>query len=247
MKKLFFIGLMGLVSLCFFLSCDGGGGDEDPIPSPTAYTYASGGYVMTITLKNQSSSSGSMKSIYSGGDFITGARAVLSMGETAAYTLKYDRTVKSTGEVLMGEDTTATFIPASGKPAFIGTFAGETGLNIAAAITLDDGLTITLSAMKQTTGQEAAFAEYWGIWHATISGRPVTLIVGDGVWELQINGQFDSEGIYTQTSPTTADIFAVSGPSPYPKVGYVQTYAGGSMTIVLNDKGPYPGNYQLTR
>jgi hypothetical protein len=256
--KLFFTVLIGLLAVCFFLSCDGGGGvggggggggggDGNNIPSTASYTYAYKGYVMTITSEaNQKALSVSMKSIYPGGDYMTSGRAVLAGGETAKYTLTYDGVVKSSGKVLMGTDGNATFTPASGKPGFTGKLISETELNIPDSITLDDGSTLELPPMKKTGSQEeAAFAEYWGVWQATISGYPVTLTVGDGVWELWISGRFDSSGTYEQTSSTTADIIR-NIPAPVIKTGYVKTGAKGSMTIVLTD-GAYRGTYSLRR
>lgn len=248
MKNILYAGMLGVLAAFFFLSCGGGGGGGNP-PGAETYTYTSGRYVLTITKTISGENRGSLPSIYPylNHNSAQVTRAVLSAGETASYTLKYDGLVKSTGQVLMGT-TEATFKPASGKTSFTGTFSGDT-LGISGPVTADDGTPIPLSGpMGLVTGNEAAFAEYWGVWNTYISDSSVSLIVGDGEWKLYIDGGFDSSGIYTQTSATTASITRqLPANLPVVVVGQVTTGANTTMTITLNSNSYYPGTYTLTR
>jgi hypothetical protein len=169
--------------------------------------------------------------------------AVLSKGETAQFTLRYNGVVISTGEVLMGESY-ATFTPASGKPPFTGTISGDTSLTISDPVTLDDGATISLSPMNNITDQVAAFAEYWGVWNGVVQGYPVRLTIGDRTWELYVNYRFDGSGSWIQESANSVRIYCLSPPRGY--IGRTTLKPDGGMTIVLTG-GAYPGTYDLSR
>jgi hypothetical protein len=206
--------------------------DEDDELLTASYTYTSGVYVMTITKTI------SAKSIY--------PRSVLSEGETASYTLKYNGVVVSTGHVLMGT-TGATFTPSSGKPPFSGTLSGDSGLAISQAITLDDGTIATFGEMKEADDRTAAFAEYWGIWKTNIEGTNIRLTIGDGDWDIWIGPMEHDIGTYTQTSATTADIFQTNYGFNGMKIGHVETGPNITMIITLYGNTAYPGTYHLTR
>jgi hypothetical protein len=205
---------------------DGGGGNGGG-NSSIAYTN-SNGYVLTLTP-------------------IAAAKSALSLesGTTYNYTLTYHREVISHGIMTMeeGTDNNAIFEPSSSGSSFTGTI-GEGFVSIPIA-TLDDGGTIVLGTMEEATAAEAAFTEYWGTWQGIISGASVRLVIGDGTWVLYINGSRDSDGTWTQTSATTADIFDPSNDPAYRKVGRVTTKSDGGLTIVLTVG--YPGTYALTR
>jgi hypothetical protein len=243
-NRKFGLGIL-VISLVFGMTvvgCDSGSGGGGGGTSTTSYTYTRGMYVMTITKTN------SAKSIYPSLDYENSplVRAVLSAGETATYTLKYDGKVKSSGQVkvIVGTDNAATFTPASGKPPFTGTFSDENMLEIPAPITLDDGTTAELNSMDKADSQTAAFAEYWGIWKGIIDGTNVTLQIGDGVWEIWI-GNFDhSTGTYIQENATTANIF---DNQINKQTGVAKTGANVTMKITLNNNSDYPGTYNLTR
>jgi hypothetical protein len=246
-KKLVFpVMLVCLLALGLtFTGCptDDGGDDPPGTPSTTSYTYStSGGYEMIITKTNPLSVS--MKSIYPGGDYRALSSAVLSKGETAKFTLRYNGVVISTGEILMGESY-ATFTPASGKPSFTGTI-GDSVLSISDTVTPDDGTSpITLSPMNNITDQVAAFAEYWGVWNGLVQGYPVRLTIGDRTWELYINGRFDSSGVWVQASANSVRSYRLV-PLPQIYVGTTTLKPDGGMTIVLT-AGAYPGTYDLSR
>jgi hypothetical protein len=219
-NRWFFFCLASLMTVCLFISCNTG---DDQLPLQS-YTYTSGTYVMTITPD------------------LGYGRAVLAEGETGTYTLKFDGVVSSSGRVLMGV-TEATFEPYSGKPTFHGTI-GDSELVITDQITGDDGNPIPLSTMSKVTDDEAAFAEYWGVWRATVGSTPVILTIEDGTWDIWI-GSDHYWGTYTQTGATTADIIEDDG--WYGKIGHVVTGANVTMTITLNNDTQYPGTYELTR
>jgi hypothetical protein len=187
----------------------------------------------------------SMRSIYPSGDYDYSAlsSAVLSKGERAKFTLRYNGVVISTGEVLMGESY-ATFTPASGTP-FTGIIA-DTTLTISDPVILDDGTPIPLSSMKNITDQVAAFAEYWGVWTGRVQGYPVRLTIGDRTWELYVNGRFDGSGSWIQASANSVRIYCLD-PPPRMYIGTTTLKPDGrGMTIVLTG-GAYPGTYELSR
>jgi hypothetical protein len=226
-----------VLGVCFFVSC---GGSNDDEPSTESYTYTKGLYVMTIT-KTVDKSITSMKSIYPSSGYEL-AKSVLAENEEAEYTLRYNGVVKSSGKVIMG-GTKATFRPASGKPEFSGTFSGTTGLVISDSITFDDGTSGTLGAMKEEPSKDvAAFAEYWGVWEATIEGTRVTLTISDGSWNIWIGSHYN-EGYYVQESATTVNAFQPG----FGHIGHVVTKPNITMTITLYDHTDYPGTYNLSR
>jgi hypothetical protein len=240
MKKLFFVGIL----VCFFLSCNGGN-DGGNVPSTTSYTYTSDMYVMTITKTISATNIVSMKSIYPNSDYEL-VKSVLSEGETASYTLKYNGVVVSSGRVLMGT-TNATFTPSSGKPQFSGTLSGDTELVISDTVFFDNGTSKVLGNMKKATDQVAAFAEFWGVWKTNIEGTNITLKIGDGVWDIYIGPAEHDIGTYTQTSANTADIFQTNYGFNGAKIGHVVTGQNTTMIITLYDNTAYPGTYHLSR
>jgi hypothetical protein len=221
-------------------------GEKENTDSTTSYTYTSGMYVITIAKTNRESNL-SMKGMYPSLSYKNGilARTVLSDGETASYTLKYNGVVVSSGYVLMGT-THATFTPSSGKPGFTGTFSSEAELTISSNITLDNGTQALLGTMQKATDQVAAFTEFWGVWRANIEGTNVTLTIGNGVWDILIGGE-PSSGTYIQTSATTADIKEYTHGFNGAIIGHVVTHPNTTMVITLYNNTAYPGTYNLRR